>query len=204
MVRTIHTGMSETIKPKKKNLFKFFKSKEFNEARVKLCVIYILLSYLNGQKEDLDELLKGFNGLFIGALKHAANEAMAAFERYERIYRAHIGSDGIDLGDATIDVSKAIDIQMEQSKFFLQEATKAMYKAIDEQVENRVHDEEQLEKEASEDFEICPDEERKLALEATIKIAKSRLDEIHGDVLKGVEIGFNTAINYINRVYLEA
>ena len=193
-----------SIQPKKKNLFKFFKSEEFNEARVKLCVMYILLSYLNEQKEDIDELLQGFDGLFIGDLKHAAIESMKAFEKYERIYRAHIGSDGIDLGEATIDVTKAIDIQMEQSRFFLQEATKAMYKAIDEQVENRVHDEEQLEKEASEDFEICPDDERKQALHEVLRITKGRINELHGDVLKGVEIGFNTAINYVNRVYLEA
>ena len=193
-----------SITPKKKNLFKFFKSEEFNEARIKMCAIYILLSYVNELKEDVDSLLQGFGGLFVGELKHTSIEAMKAFEKYERQYRLHIGSDGRDLGEATIDVTKAVDIQMQQSQFFLQEATKAMYKALDEQIALRVSDKEQLEKESKEDFEICGDEERKLALAHTIQIAKQRQEELHGDVIKGVEIGFNTAINWINRLYIDA
>lgn len=192
------------IKPKKKNLFAYFKSEAFNRARVNLCAMYIILSYANELKEDVDKDMKGFDGLFVGELKKASNDLMKAFDKYEKTYRAHIGTDASDLCDATIDVTGALDLQMEQSKFFLQEATKAMYKAMDEQIAKRVNDKEQLEKEAKEDFEIFPDSERKEALNATIKIARQRIDELHGDVLKGVEIGFNTAVNYINRIYLNA
>lgn len=192
------------IKPKKKNLFAYFKSEAFNRARVNLCAMYILLTKCNELKEDIDTDLQGFNGLFIGELKHASNELLKAFERYFKTYEAHIGRDASDLCDATIDVTKAIDIQMEQSRFFLQEATKAMFKAMNEAIEQRVDDKEQLRKESEADFEIMPDSERRAALEATIKIAKQRQDELKGDVLKGVEIGFNTCANYINRIYLEA
>ena len=63
---------------KKKNLFKFFKSKEFNEARVKMCALYILISYCNELHEDVDRLLKGFDGMMIGMLKHKAKAATKA------------------------------------------------------------------------------------------------------------------------------
>lgn len=192
------------IKPKKKNLFKFFKSKEFNEARIKMCAMYIILSYANELHEDIDNLLKGFDGLYIGDLKHASKVASKALEDYDRQYMAHIGSDGTDLCDATIDVTSQLDIAIEQSKFFLQEGSKALRFAIDTQIKERVVDEEQLEKESQDDFEICGEEERNLALQHTLKITKQRIDELHGDVLKGVEVGFNTAINWINRLYRES
>lgn len=192
------------IKPKKKNLFKFFKSNEFNEARIKMCAMYIILSYANELHEDIDRLLKGFDGLYIGDLKHASKVASKALEDYDRQYMAHIGSDGTDLCDATIDVTSQLDIAIQQSKFFLQEGSKALRFAIDTQIRERVVDEEQLEKESQDDFEICGEEERNLALQHTLKITKQRIDELHGDVLKGVEIGFNTAINWINRLYRES
>ena len=192
------------IKPKKKNLFKFFKSKEFNEARIKMCAMYIILSYANELHEDIDTILKGFDGLYIGDLKHASKVASKALEDYDRQYMAHIGSDGTDLCDATIDVTSQLDIAIEQSKFFLQEGSKALRFAIDTQIKERVVDEEQLEKESQDDFEICGEEERNLALQHTLKITKQRIDELHGDVLKGVEVGFNTAINWINRLYRES
>lgn len=193
---------------KKKNLFKFFKSKEFNEARIKFCAIYILLSYVNELKEDVDRLMQGFDGLFIGTLKHLSKIATKDFEAYEREYRAHIIDGGSDLCDATIDVTGALDIQIEQSKFFLQESTKAICKAIDEQIENRITDNKTLEREAQEDFEICGEEDRKQALFVAKKMAKNRFAEIgaknEDDLIKGVEVGFNIAVNWINRLYREA
>lgn len=192
------------IKPKKKNLFAYFKSEAFNTARVNLCAMYILLSKVNELKEDTDRDLQGFNGLFIGELKHASNEALKAFDNYVKAYEAHIGSDGSDLCDATIDVTKEIDEAIENNSYYLKMAHKALRKAIDEATEKYVNDKEQLEKEAKADFEICGEEERVKALNATLQIARNRQDELKGDVLKGVEIGFNTAINYINRIYLTA
>lgn len=193
-----------SVQTKKKNLFKFFKSKDFNEARVKMCAIYIILSYLNELHEDVDSLLKGYEGMFIGELKHASLEATKALERYDRLYMAHIGSDGIDLGEATIDVTSKLDLAIQQNKFFLQEGSKAIRAALDEQIEERVKDDKQLEKEAKEDFEIITESERKEALYETLRLAKKRMDEFDGDVLKAVEIGFNVAVNYVNRVYLQS
>ena len=193
---------------KKKNLFKFFKSKEFSEARVNFCAIYILLSYINELKEKNDRLMQGFEGLFIGTLKHLSKIATKDFEAYEREYRAHIIDGGDDLCDATIDVTGALDIQIEQSKFFLQESTKAIRKILDEQIENRVKDPKTLERESQADFEICGQEERKQALFVAKKMAKNRFNELGAkneeDLLKGVEVGFNIAVNWINRLYLEA
>lgn len=200
--------MSEQRYIKKKNLFKFFKSKEFNEARIKFCAIYILLSYVNELKEDVDRLMQGFDGLFIGTLKHLSKIATKDFEAYEKEYRAHIIDGGSDLCDATIDVTGTLDIQIEQSKFSLQESSKAICKVIDEQIENRITDNKTLEREAQEDFEICGEEDRKQALFVAKKMAKNRFAEIgaknEDDLIKGVEVGFNIAVNWINRLYREA
>lgn len=193
---------------KKKNLFKFFKSEDFNEARVKLCALFIILSYANELHEDIDRLLQGYEGLWIGELKHAGKEATRALERYDKEYRAHILDNGEDLCDATIDVTKPLDIQIEQSKFFLQEGSKAIRQVLDEQIENRVKDPKALEMESQADFEICGKQEREQALFVAKKMAKNRFDELgvknEEDLLKGVEVGFNIAVNWINRLYLEA
>lgn len=195
--------MSETIKPKKANLFKFFKSEGFNKARELFCAYYIIASYLNGIKEDADELMKGYEGLFIGEMKKVSKDLEKAFEKYEKTYRMFIG-DALQLGETTIDISEEMDIQLKQSQFFLQEATKAVCKKLDEQVEEKVKDPEQIAKENFVDFEIFDQESRKRGLEATLNIARRRMDEFNGDPLKGVEIGWNTAVNYINRLYLNA
>lgn len=200
--------MSEQRYIKKKNLFKFFKSEEFNEARVKMCALYIILSYANELHEDVDRLLQGYEGLWIGELKHAGKEATRALERYDKEYRTHILDNGEDLCDATIDVTKPLDIQIEQSKFFLQEGSKAIRQVLDEQIENRVKDPKALERESQADFEICGKQEREQALFVAKKMAKNRFDELGAkneeDLLKGVEVGFNIAVNWINRLYLEA
>lgn len=193
-----------SITPKKKNLFKFFKSDKFNRARVNLCAMYILLSKVNELKEDIDSDLQGYDGLYIGDLKRAGKESLAAFEKYVKAYEAHIGSDGLDLANATVDVTTAIDEAMEKNSYYLQEGSRAIKRAIDEQIKNRVTDEEQLSRESNADFEICGETERKQALDATLLIAKRRIDELKGDPLKGAEVGFNVAINWINRLYLEA
>lgn len=200
--------MSQQIK--KKNLFKFFKSKEFNRARVLFCAVYILLSYVNELVEEIISLLQGFDGLFVGMLKHEAKNSVKAFESFEREYRRLIFGDGGDLCDATIDVTKPLDVEMEQSKFFLQEATKAVCAVIDEQIENRVTDPEQLEREADAGFEICSAEDVKEAIFVAQKMAKNRMTELgvkpedEAALMKGVEVGFNICKNWINRLYLEA
>lgn len=193
-----------SIQPKKKNLFKYFKSKEFNEARIKMCAIYIILSYINELHEDVDRDLQGFDGLFIGELKKYSMEATKAFDLYEKSYRYHIGSDGLDLGEATIDVTSELDDTLKKNRYFFQQCYNVIANSLNTQIENRVKDPEQIDKEQSDNFEICGPNERKLALEETLNISRKRLDEFNGDVLKGVEVGFNTAINFINRIYLES
>ena len=191
---------------KKKNLFKFFKSKEFNEARVKMCALYILISYCNELQEDVSSLLQGFDGMMIGMLKHKAKQATKAFDEYFKEYELHIEGGCDQLCDTTIITTTALDTAIKQSEFFLGEATKAIRKAIDEQMEQTIHDEKQLEKEKFAGFEIFDPESRKETLEYTLK----RVRAIHKDDqnletrLDGVKVGFNTACDYINEVYLKS
>lgn len=134
--------MSE-IQPyhKKKNLFKFFKSKEFNEARVLMCAIYILLSYVNELIEKVDRLLQGFDGMMIGMLKHKAKQATKAFDEYFKEYELHIEGGCDQLCDTTIIATSALDTAIKQSEFFLGESTKAIRKAIDEQMKETLQTE---------------------------------------------------------------
>lgn len=192
-----------SIQPKKKNLFKFFKSEGFNKARELFCAYYIIASYLNNIKYEADALMQGYEGLFIGEMKKVSNDLEKAFDKYEKTYTSFI-SDALQLGETTSDIFDEMDIQLQQSRFFLQEATKAVCEALDKQVEERVKDPEQIEKENFAGFEIFDEESRKKGLEATINIAKRRIDDFKGDPLKGVEIGWNTCVNYINRLYLNA
>lgn len=191
---------------KKKNLFKFFKSKEFNEARVKMCALYILISYCNELHEDVDRLLQGFDGMMIGMLKHKAKQATKAFDEYFKEYELHIEGGCDQLCDTTIIATTALDTAIKQSEFFLGESTKAIRKAIDEQMKENIRDEKQLEKEKFAGFEIFDPQSRKETLEFTLK----RVRAIYKDDpnletrLEGVKKGFNTACDYVNEIYLKA
>lgn len=191
---------------KKKNLFKFFKSKEFNEARVKMCALYVLLSYCNELQEDVSRKLQGFDGMMIGMLKHKAKQATKAFDEYFKEYELHIEGGCDQLCDTTIIATTALDTAIKQSEFFLGESTKAIRKAIDEQMKENIHDDEQLEKEKFAGFEIFDPESRKETLDFTLK----RVKAIHKDdpnletLLEGVKKGFNTACDYVNEIYLKS
>lgn len=198
--------MSEVQYHKKKNLFKFFKSKEFNEARVKMCALYILISYCNELQEDVSHLLQGFDGMMIGMLKHKAKQATKAFDEYFKEYELHIEGGCDQLCDTTIITTTALDNAIKQSQFFLQESTKAIRKAIDEQMEQTIRDDEQLEKEKFAGFEIFDPQSRKETLAFTLK----RVNTVYSGhpqldtLLEGVEKGFNTACDYVNEIYLKA
>ena len=199
--------MSE-IQPyhKKKNLFKFFKSKEFNEARVKMCALYILISYCNELQEDVSRKLQGFDGMMIGMLKHKAKQATKAFEDYFKEYELHIEGGCDQLCDTTIIATTALDTAIKQSEFFLGESTKAIRKAIDEQMKENIHDEKQLEKEKFAGFEIFDPESRKETLEFTLMRVKAiyKDDTNLATRLEGVKKGFNTACDYVNEIYLKS
>jgi hypothetical protein len=199
--------MSE-IQPyhKKKNLFKFFKSKEFNEARVLMCAIYILLSYVNELIEKVDRLLQGFDGMMIGMLKHKAKQATKAFDEYFKEYELHIEGGCDQLCDTTIIATTALDTAIKQSEFFLGESTKAIRKVIDEQMKENIHDEKQLEKEKFAGFEIFDPESRKETLEFTLMRVKAiyKDDPNLETRLEGVRKGFNTACDYVNEIYLKS
>ena len=199
--------MSE-IQPyiKKKNLFKFFKSKEFNEARVKMCALYILISYCNELQEDVSSLLQGFDGMMIGMLKHKAKQATKALDEYSKEYELHINGGLDQLGDTAVITTTAIDNQLKQSQFFLGEATKAIRKAIDEQMEQTIRDDEQLEKEKFAGFEIFDPQSRKETLDFTLKRTKTlyKNDPNLETLLEGVKKGFNVACDYVNEIYLKA
>lgn len=199
--------MSE-IQPyiKKKNLFKFFKSKEFNEARVKMCALYILISYCNELQEDVSRLLQGFDGMMIGMLKHKSKQATKALDEYSKEYELHINGGLDQLGDTAVITTTAIDNQLKQSQFFLGEATKAIRKAIDEQMEQTIRDDEQLEKEKFAGFEIFDPQSRKETLDFTLKRTKTlyKNDPNLETLLEGVKKGFNVACDYVNEIYLKA
>lgn len=198
--------MSEVQYHKKKNLFKFFKSKEFNEARVKMCALYILISYCNELQEDVSRLLQGFDGMMIGILKHKAKLATKAFDEYFKEYELHINGGCDQLCDTTIIATTALDTAIKQSEFFLGESTKAIRKAIDEQMKETINDPKELEKEKFAGFEIFDPESRKETLEFTLK----RVRAIYKDDpnletrIDGVKKGFNTACDYVNEIYLKA
>lgn len=198
--------MSEQRYIKKKNLFKFFKSKEFNEARVKMCALYILISYCNELQEDVSRLLQGFDGMMIGMLKHKARLATKALEEYSKEYELHINGGCDQLGDTAVITTTAIDNQLKQSQFFLGEATKAIRKAIDEQMEKTIRDDEQLEKEKFAGFEIFDPQSRKETLDFTLKRTKTLYKDNPNleTLLEGVKKGFNVACDYVNEIYLKA
>lgn len=190
---------------KKKNLFAFFKSKEFNEARVKMCALYILISYCNELQEDVSRLLQGFDGMMIGMLKHKAKQATKALDEYSKEYELHINS-ADQLCDTSIIATTALDNTIKQSEFFLKEGSKAIRKTIDDQMEQTIRDDEQLEKEKFAGFEIFDPKSRQETLDYTLK----RVRTIYKDdpnletLLEGVKKGFNTACNYVNEIYLKS
>ena len=191
---------------KNKNLFKFFKSKEFNEAHVEMCALYILISYCNELQEDVSRKLQGFDGMMIGMLKHKAKQATKALDEFSKEYEIHINGGCDQLCDTTIITTTGIDNAIKQSQFFLQESSKAIRKAILEQMENTIRDDEQLEKEKFAGFEIFDPESRKETLQHTLKRTKVVYkDHPHLDaLLEGVEKGFNVACDYVNEIYLKS
>jgi hypothetical protein len=191
---------------KKKNLFAFFKSKEFNEARVKMCALYILISYCNELQEDVSHLLQGFDGMMIGMLKHKAKLATKAFDEYFKEYELHIEGGCDQLCDTTIIATTGIDTAIKQSEFFLGESTRAIRKTIDQEMKENIHDEKQLEKEKFAGFEIFDPESRKETLEFTLKRTKTlyKDDPNLETLLEGVKKGFNVACDYVNEIYLKA
>lgn len=191
------------VQPKKKNILAFLKSKEFKQAQVKLCAMYIIVSYANELHEDIDKLLQGYEGLWIGDLKHASKLATKALDEYAKKYESMLANGSETLCDATIDVTRALDVQLEQSKFFLQESYKAVCAVLNQQIEERVTDKEYIENEQT-DFELCSKEDLHQALQGVLRSVKPRLSEFNGDVLKGVEVGFNTAVNWIFDIYKNA
>ena len=191
---------------KKKHLFKFFKSDQFNEARMKMCAIYVLISYANELHEDVDRLLCGFDGMMIGMLKHKSKLASKALEEYDREYALHIEGGMGQVADTTILATTEIETAIKQNQFFLQEGYKAVVKSIKEQMDKTINDPEQLKKEQFAGFEIFDPESRKATLEETLKrVARIEKDNPNLDtLLAGVKKGFNVACDYVNEVYLKS
>ena len=191
---------------KKKNLFAFFKSKEFNEARVKMCALYVIISYANELQEDVSRLLQGFDGMMIGMLKHKAKAASKALDEYAKEYELHINGGADQLCDATIIATTEIENAIRQNDYHLREGSKAIRRAIEQQTEQTIRDDEQLEKEKFAGFEIFDPESRREMLDYTLR----RVKAIHKDdpnlstLLEGVKKGFNVACDYINEIYLKS
>lgn len=196
-----------SIKPKKKNLMKFFKSDEFNEARMKMCAMYIILSYANELHEDVDRLLQGYEGLFIGSLKKASKDATASLEEYDRQYMAHIADEGsFKLCDATIDVTSDLDETIEKNRYFLQQCYNIIANQLNKEIEEKVRDDEEIKRENEEEFELVSTNEVEEDIAHVIRQVRKRTEyaKIQGkaDFEEGIGIGFRTAISWINKLYL--
>lgn len=191
---------------KKKNLFRFFKSEDFNTARMKMCAIYVLLSYANELNEDVRRLLGGYEGMMIGMLLHKSKLASKALEEYDKEYALHIEGGMGAVSDTTILATTQIETAIKQNKFFLQEGYKAVVAEIERQMKENINDPEELKREAFAGFEIFDPESRKETLQYTLK----RTRTIYKDhpnleaLLEGVEKGFNVACDYVNEIYLKA
>lgn len=191
---------------KKTNLFKFFKSDDFNEARVKLCAMYILISYANELQEDVQHLLKGYEGLMIGMLLHKSKQASKALEEFDREYARHIENGMGQMADTTIIATTEIENAIKQNKFFLQEGYKAVAREIDRQMKENINDPVELEREKFAGFEIFDQKSREETRNEAMRLVRNRMkDDPNADkVLEGVRIGFDTACDFVNKVYLEA
>lgn len=199
--------MNEGIKPTKKNLFSFFKSKDFNEARMKMCALYIIISYANELHEDVDKLLKGYDGLFIGSLKKASKEATKALEAYDKQYMAHIADDGsFKLCDATIDVTSELDETIEKNKYYFQQCYNIIANDLNRLIDEKVRDDEEVEREFAENFEIISTKELEDAIQHVVAQARRHknyemVNDKH-DFEEGLRAGFRTAISWVNNLYL--
>lgn len=191
---------------KKKNLFKFFKSDQFNEARMKMCAIYVLLSYANELHEDVDRLLMGYEGLMIGMLKHKSKAASKALEEYDKEYALHIEGGMGQVADTTILTQTQLENVIKQNSFFLQEGYKAVVTEIGKQMKETINDPEELKREAFVGFEIFDKESHEATKREAMRGIRQRLkDNPQVDaIMRGVELGFDTAVNYVNKVYLES
>ena len=110
------------------------------------------------------------------------------------------------VADTTIIATSEIETAIKQNQFFLQEGYKAVARAISEQMEKTINDPEELEKEAFCGFEIFDPESHEVTKNETLRLIRRDLDG-NPDVdaiMKGVELGFDTAVNYVNKIYLEA
>lgn len=198
--------MSNAPYHKKKNLFKFFKSPDFNKARVLLCVIHILVSYANELLEEVARLLQGYEGMMIGPLLHKAKAETKALDDFDKEYAKHIEGGMGQMADINIAVTTELDNAIKQNEFFLQEGRKAIVREIEKQVEKNVDDPEELQREKFAGFEIFDPETRKETLQQTLKRARTVYkNHPHlGSLLEGMEKGFNIACDFTNEIYLKS
>lgn len=180
------------------------KSPDFDDVRVMLCVNYMLISYANELHEEIDRKLNGHKGLLIGQLKHKSHAATKALEDYDKEYLSFISDGGGKLTDANIEMTSKLDIAMKQNMFFYQEGYKALRQVIREQTDKTIYDKEELERGYVEDDLLIPEKDRKAMLQATLKQCRKRLPDFKGDVMKGVEVGFNAAVDFMNKLYKES
>lgn len=196
-----------SVMPKKTNLFRFFKSNDFNEARMKMCALYIIISYANELHEDVDRLLQGYDGLFIGSLKKASKDATKALEAYDRQYMAHIVDDGsFKLCDTTIDVTSELDETIEKNKYYFQQCYNIIANELNKQIDEKVKDEEELKRESNDNFEIISTKELEEAIQHVVAQARRHknyemVNDKH-DFEEGLKAGFRTAVSWVNNLYL--
>lgn len=196
-----------SVQPKKKNLFKFYKSDDFHTARIKLCAMHIILSYANELHEDIDRLLQGYDGLYIGDLKHASKVATKALEAYDKKYLSQISGDGGALTDANIDVTTTLDKTIENNSFYFHQGYEILKNTINTQIDERISDKKEEVSDFTEGFELISNKElEQLISETKRQVKKNVPDGIKDEfsLLKGIEVGIRTIVNWMNKEYLNA
>lgn len=193
------------IQPKKKNLFKFYKSDDFHTARIKLCAMHIILSYANELHEDIDRLLQGYEGLYIGDLKHASKVATKALEAYDKEYLSQIPGDGGALTDANIDVTTALGKVIDDNSYYFYKGYEILKNTLNTQIDERISDKREEVSDFTEGFELISNNELEQLISETKRQVKRNIPDGIKDefsLLKGVEIGIRTIVNWMNKEYL--
>lgn len=189
------------IQPKKKNVLKFLNSEEWQVARVKMSGMFLLLSYANELKEDVDVIVKGFDGLFMGELKKRSNDLLKAFDAYDKSFVSVLTVGGDVLCDDNEEYQNGVVEIMESSQMEIVREANILRKYTKDFIGS--FNTEKIVDECK--YELVGDEERKKAIDVLLRQIDNRLDgnKDHDAIRTGAEIGFNSAIDWINRVFTE-
>ena len=190
------------IEPKKVNIRKFLEGDGFHNVRVNLSVMYLLLSYVELLKEDNDDILKGYEGIYIGRLKGVSQETARQFDHYVYEVERLVRKNRMLFNDDYTEFMETMQDSIEENKADLDRLNEAIIGYCKKFFfENRVKEEPE-----SSQFVFIEYDDAKLALNAALKhfdnsLPKRKLTSTEmTSTRNGFIEGFNVAVNWINRV----